>query len=56
MKTTLGTSGKDVKTTLRTSGEDVKTTLETSGEDAFLGGHQNVPSVDVFQVYIGVLN
>ena len=33
MKTTLETSGEDVKTTLETSGEDVKTTLETSGED-----------------------
>ncbi len=32
-KTTLETSGEDVKTTLETSGEDVKTTLETSGED-----------------------
>ncbi len=30
MKTTLETSGEDVKTTLETSGEDVKTTLETS--------------------------
>ncbi len=33
MKTTLETSGEDVKTTLETSGEDVKTKLETSGED-----------------------
>ena len=33
MKTTLETSGEDVKTTLETSREDVKTTLETSGED-----------------------
>ncbi len=34
MKTTLETSGEDVKTTLETSGEDAKTALETSGEDA----------------------
>ncbi len=33
MKTSLETSGEDVKTTLETGGEDVKTTLETSGED-----------------------
>ncbi len=44
MKTTLETSGEDVKshlklvekmwkTTLEPSGEDVKTTLKTSGED-----------------------
>ncbi len=34
-KTTLETSGEDVKTTLETSGEDVKTTLGTSGELQF---------------------
>jgi hypothetical protein len=33
-KTTLETSGEDVKITLETRGEDVKTTLEASGEDA----------------------
>jgi hypothetical protein len=33
VKTTLETSGEDVRNTLETSGEDVRTTLETSGED-----------------------
>ncbi len=33
MKTTLETSGEDVKITPETSGEDVKITLKTSGED-----------------------
>ncbi len=33
MKTTLETSGEDVKTTPETSGKDVETTPETSGKD-----------------------
>ena len=41
MKTTLQTSGEDVKTTLETSGEDVKTTLGTSGEDVLFSGSAN---------------
>jgi hypothetical protein len=32
-KSTLRTSGEDVKTTLKTSGEDEKNTLKTSEED-----------------------
>jgi hypothetical protein len=32
-KTTLKTSGEDVKNTLKTSGEDLKNTLQTGGED-----------------------
>ncbi len=32
-KTTLETSGEDVKITLETSGDDVKTTPQMSGED-----------------------
>ncbi len=49
MKTTLETSGEDVKTTLETSVEDVKTTLETSGENVTFLDLTSVVSLFVYK-------